>query len=447
MRTKNDNEFYEKINYIIKLVKIIQYLPLTKFNSDIYSFSFPTDGTDIRSFIDTQKLNMKNGLLDDKHSEALKKYLELEKNLRNINFNTKLNELCDILSPIGYLKRGLKFSDGSSVDGFISHYKKKLKNNELSMIDKNSFKTFLDYYDLTNVRLRETVAAISSLGTFPIIDTKKADKKRVRKFSDGADIGSYINGTLKSKLKNGELTDEQMTIAISIYNHTPFKFRMNELKIVCDKLGCLPSVDKPNSNRNNIVKFSDGTDVGSYICTTISKIRAKKLSDDEEKEFLEIINKYRKLTFREKIKEAISLSIDINYVPLYNKRSNNHYKFSDGSLVDAFVSNCKHKYLKGQLDSEKKELFKQLLYLDFSRFDIWKTGYNLLKEYSKGRDNLSSSDYNFLFKTFIPMEQEKYNNVENKDIVDEVLQDKLFELDPNWIDYGKEKSKQKRKSN
>ena len=45
------------------------------------------------------------------------------------------------------------------------------------------------------------------------------------------------------------------------------------------------------------------------------------------------------------------------------------------------------------------------------------------------------------------MEQEKYNNVENKDIVDEVLQDKLFELDPNWIDYGKEKSKQKRKSN
>ena len=178
MRTKNDNEFYEKINYIIKLVKIIQYLPLTKFNSDIYSFSFPTDGTDIRSFIDTQKLNMKNGLLDDKHSEAFKKYLELEKNLRNINFNTKLNELCDILSPIGYLKRGLKFSDGTSVDGFISHYKKKLKNNELSMIDKNSFKTFLDYYDLTNVRLRETVAAISSLGTFPIIDTKKSDKKK-----------------------------------------------------------------------------------------------------------------------------------------------------------------------------------------------------------------------------------------------------------------------------
>ena len=40
-----------------------------------------------------------------------------------------------------------------------------------------------------------------------------------------------------------------------------------------------------------------------------------------------------------------------------------------------------------------------------------------------------------------------YYNVENKDIVDEVLQDKLFELDPNWIDYGKEKSKQKRKSN
>ena len=222
---------------------------------------------------------------------------------------------------------------------------------------------------------------------------------------------------------------------------------MNELKIVCDKMGCLPSVDKPNSNRNNIVKFSDGTDVGSYICTTISKMRAKKLSDDEEKEFLEIINKYRKLTFREKIKEAISLSIDINYVPLYNKRSNNHYKFSDGSLVDAFVSNCKHKYLKGQLDAEKKELFKQLLYLDFSRFDIWETGYSLLKEYSKGSDNLSSSDYNFLFKTFIPMEQEKYYNVENKDIVDEVLQDKLFELDPNWIDYGKEKSKQKRKSN
>ena len=70
-----------------------------------------------------------------------------------------------------------------------------------------------------------------------------------------------------------------------------------------------------------------------------------------------------------------------------------------------------------------------------------------MKEYSKGSDNLSSSDYNFLFKTFIPMEQEKYYNVENKDIVDEVLQDKLFELDPNWIDYGKEKSKQKRKSN
>ena len=68
MRTKNDNEFYEKINYIIKLVKIIQYLPLTKFNSDIYSFSFPTDGTDIRSFIDIQKLNMKNGLLYDKNS-------------------------------------------------------------------------------------------------------------------------------------------------------------------------------------------------------------------------------------------------------------------------------------------------------------------------------------------------------------------------------------------
>lgn len=376
----------------------------------------------------------------------LNEYLELEQT-RDIYFNIKLNELCDILSPIGYIKAGLKFKDGSDIKNFLSYYKRKLKNNELSPIDKESFECFLNYYDKMNIRLRELTEATEELGFFPVIDKPRSNQDKVRKFSDGTDMGSFCVGTLKKKVESNQLTDEQMNTVLELYGkYSLLKVKTGELRNICDYLGCLPVSRSTNFNSHRVVEFSDGTNVGSFISVTLKKIDNGELTKEETKDFLEIYDKYRSLTFREKVKEAISLAIDIGYIPYSCRRNQRKYKFSDGSYVGAFVSNNRHNFINNKLDGEKSMLFRELMYFDFSKYGEWIRNYQGLKEYMKTHKCLKYVISNSEFSDFLLRQQERYYGVEDKDIVQEVFEEKLFELDDNWINYGRKARKQKVKS-
>lgn len=440
------NKFFEKIDYSIALINKIEYFPLPKSQNSTFTYYFPDDGTDIGSFINMQVKKLHNGLLTEDETIKLNTLLGMKKNCRDIKFNIKINEIADMVSPIGYIPVHLKLSNGQSVSAFIRYYKKKMMNGELSLPDMKTLRYFLDYYNTFNVKLREIDIAAKEIGRLPVIDKVGATPNYVRKFSDGTDMGSYIE-KIRIKLKNNKLSLDEKNKVLALFEKYDYnKLKLTELYDICNTIGFIPVIDKKNCNKNKVRKFSDGTDVGSFVFGILNKINNGELSDEDAKYFLEIYNKYRKLTFREKVKETISLAIDIGYIPYSNKRNRRNCKFSDGTYVGVFIDNNRHDFINKKLSDEKFVLFRKLMYFDFSEYEDWIRCYQGLKEYIKIHKSLECALSNNEFSDFIYNQQERYYDQDTKDIVQEVLEDKLFELDSNWINYGRRSKNQKVKS-
>ncbi len=439
------SKFYEKINYTIELVDKIEYFPLPKHQNSIFTHYFP-DGTDVGSFISTQIKKLHNGLLTADEVIMLNKLLDMKKECRDIKFNIKINELADLVSSIGYIPYDLKLSNGQDVNDFLRYYKEKMLNQELSLPDMKTLEYFLDYYNNFNVKLREIDMAASEIGKLPVQNTKDSNSNYVRKFSDGTDMGFYIT-KMRSKLKNNELSSEEQEKAIALFEKYDYtKLKLIELVDISKSSGLIPVADKKDSNKNKVRKFSDGTDVGSWVQGILNKISNGELKGEIADEFLNIYNRLRKRTFREKVKKTLSLAIDIGYIPYSSKTSQRKYKFSDGTYVGSFISNNRHYFINKKLDDEKYMLFKELMNFDFSKHENWISNYQGLKEYRKTHNSLKSASSNSKFSEFIYEQQERYYSTDNKNIVQEVFEEKLFELDPNWINYGRKGRKRKVKS-
>lgn len=207
-------------NYIVSK-KIKQKLDIAI--KDVRGDKLSSNKPSIDAFLRKCNLKYKNNELSFADRCYYEKYLFSKKIADMKKFLAKMRQLVQFSYEIYDFPNQKYYSDskiGTFLDGsdmgiFVSKYKKKLENGKLDGYEKRMFSLYIDMvnnkkceYDryVFKNRLFETIDISIVIGTFPIAKSTSYIDPRVVFYSDGTNVGSYLNN-VKQKIKNNKLDD------------------------------------------------------------------------------------------------------------------------------------------------------------------------------------------------------------------------------------------------
>ena len=227
----NTNRFNPRTKaLVVDLLNIKSYIVDEKFKQkldiaikDIRSGNLSSNKTSINQFLRKCSQKYRNNQLSYANRCYYEKYLFSKKISDMKAFVSKMRQLVKFSYEIhdfpnqkyySSCKIGT-FSDGSDMGIFVSKYRNKLENEELDGYEERMFSLYLkmvnnkkseyDRYIFKN-KLFETMDIAISIGTLPIATSSSYIDPRVVFYSDGTNVGSYLNN-LKQKIKNKKLDD------------------------------------------------------------------------------------------------------------------------------------------------------------------------------------------------------------------------------------------------
>lgn len=279
-------------------------------------------------------------------------------------------------------KNVAKFSDGTDMGTFIARITQEIKNEKLSEERKNKFKSFLaikeKFYDREiSKKIEEAKMICDECGYLPVSKHRvlSEDDKRTRKFSDGTDVGYFFNHCMK-KIKTGMISKQDVDRvvmfleSVDTYQVYAFKKKIEEIKQVIKKQGFIPAHNQKTVNKNKIISFSNGTDMGHFITKHREKYKNGTMPDIYRKTWEDFIEYSEKVVMIYKMHEIFVVVTETNRIPIngagLNLEHPGVYKFNDGTDMGAYISRYRSKITKGKATKFEQLLFNRFLRLQKS---------------------------------------------------------------------------------
>ena len=225
-------------------------------------------------------------------------------------------------------------------------------------------------------KIKECRKAAFELCHFPVLyrkDRPIENQKRVKTFSDGCDIGTWIQDQ-KRLLKNGELKKDREELFTDLLKLEDQFFNIKlcknikEATEIIKKNKFIPvKLTKKSKNTCEVLSFSDGSDIGQFIEKCKKYIREDKL-DAEMKaivyDFLNLKKYYVNRKFKARLDEIKNLIIEHNFIPVSIQPSSaktSTISFSNGVDVGLYLLKLDKRYKEGKLNYADSNYYRQFL--------------------------------------------------------------------------------------
>lgn len=257
-------------------------------------------------------------------------------------------------------------------------------------------------------------------------------------FSDGVEKRAWI-GQQKHKMKTKQLSEKRSSLLRKVIEkHTlSFKDKIEEVRHMAQRNNRFPTTYQKGEKNQNSQVFSDGTDAGNWITRQRYRLRKGELTEEEQKLLEELLDEFA-LSFEDKIEQLkVTIKKDKRAPIMFkkNRRNLGYRTFSNGTDQGAWLTRQKTKMQEGKLTKQQEELLKETL--ELIEKVTWEKGYQEAQRYQNIYGTLQMvSSYmtkdNFPLGKFMQKEIEKSREVE-KSIEQIIHEQKLTELDPNWM--------------
>ncbi len=247
-----------------------------------------SDGTDIGRWYLRQKRKYAASLLRSPRKERWEKYEAYLSTLpRKLTWFEKFEEVEEIVlrdrKMPNYRDKHLKFSDDSSVIGWINYQNRYFSAHTLSEERKQFWQVLLTLpwclkvEEATEFLLESNCLESDLQGTL-------SSYKRSKYFSDGSSFNSFANFLIKEEKKENLLDYQQIILenyhALSDFcNQHKWNQHFLELFIKTQELGRVPHIKNSRSNYSCVASFSSGEDMGNWYYAQRRKYRSMKMDD------------------------------------------------------------------------------------------------------------------------------------------------------------------------
>lgn len=425
--------------------------------NQVYVAKF-SNGMDMGTFLSRQQKALREGRLAQNKEQLLKSFLKIEEEFVDSTlFIRKLVEAKEICEKCGYYpvpdnrkhkrKGAAKFQDKTDVGSFIKSCKMMLTDSsKLNKKERKLVEKFLvSEYSYKAYCLKQKVEAVKEasreLGCLPVPDRGYINQLKVRKFQDGTDMGSFINYH-NYLYKNHQMDPNEESSWKEIF---ALKERLRKLEFIKRMKELFEIVSKTKSVPKYGYHFQDQTDIGNFISLYKRKIKKGDCTKLEEwlfHKFLILEEQINEGIFQNKVKESIKTIVDMECFPITsgpNKNQNLIRKFQDGKDIGSFIWHNIDDFHKNKLSLEKEKAVFELININLEEVKNWNRGYHQAKEYFDQYGSLDitctnnleveSPIHSFLVSNIV----QYYSN--NKSLLQEVHEDMLTDLDPNWTFY------------
>ena len=275
--------------------------------------------------------------------------------------------------------KACKFSDGTDMAIFLQRMVSKYKNNKLSDEEVKLYQEIMEIkeslknqrYNKIKDKLIEVKQISIEQGYRPISKYSNSDNNQFfHCFSDETDMGSFI-AKCKKNIKNDmypekiKMVFEDLMTNTDSYQTYIFKKKIEELKETMEEKGFIPVFPQKFSNKNRIIAFSDGTDMGHFIARNQKLYNSDEMSEELIiiwKDFLTFVERFKKKQFLKKIMIMYNKILETNdTINLANSIDDDSYKFSDGSNMYFFITTTKERIKKQRASNFEKWLFNKFL--------------------------------------------------------------------------------------
>ena len=332
--------FEEKLKEAYNYLKINGHLP----NGQNKEIKF-SDGKLMGSWLRRNKSKIQKMQEENEYAKTI--ILELERK-KGLSFDDKLKEAYDYLKAKGHLPplddTEIKFSDGAIMGGWLSknklQFQQKQGENQFAkaIIQELKGRKKISFEE----KLKEAYDYLQNKGYLPTLDDKNIE------FSDGTVMGSWLS-TNKSKLQELEEINEYAKAIIQELKGRKglsFDDKLIETYNYLQNNGYLPN------SKNKEIKFSDGSQISSWLFTNKSRLQELEETNEYAKAIIQELEKRRGLNFEENVKEAYDYLQAEGHLPSFEDAK---IKFSDGVILGDWIGRNRKKIIeeskKGKIEA------------------------------------------------------------------------------------------------